>query len=123
MLVPLMWFTLSQAAARVNRSPDLLRRHIEEGRLLATRIGGTFVIAEEEIQRYWRDNPSDIEPPKEEAPVPREVEDLLADWRKCYGDLLTFPEGPARDAAAARCAKLGQAYRKAFRALAPGDPD
>jgi len=44
--------TLAQAAAILGRSPDTLRRQVHNGRLRATLIGKTWVVTEEELERY-----------------------------------------------------------------------
>ena len=60
--------------------------------------------------------------PPRGAPVSVEyVDRLLSDWRQCARVLADLPAGPDRDATAVRCARMADAYKRAFRAQAPRD--
>ena len=47
-----MLLTLSEAAARLGVAASTLRHQVQAGRLCATLIGKTYVVTEDELDRY-----------------------------------------------------------------------
>lgn len=51
-----MW-TVEEAARRLGRSPELVRRWLREGRLVGERFGGVWIVREKALSNFTRSEP------------------------------------------------------------------
>jgi excisionase family DNA binding protein len=60
-------FTLVQAAERLGLSAETLRNQVKKGKLTAMIYGKTYVVTEEEIERYRREHMGPVGRPRKVA--------------------------------------------------------
>ena len=60
--------TLQQIAETYGRSVQVLRRHVRQGLLQATRVGGLYLVEKPDLDAYLAEPPKRGRPPKERRP-------------------------------------------------------
>lgn len=69
----MMILSVPKAARKADRGEDVIRKAIKAGTLTAVKVGGTWVIEEEELQRWIGQpaaQPAAPQPPRIAAPQP-----------------------------------------------------
>ena len=51
------YLTAEQAAEQLERNPELVRRWIREGRLRAQKMGPIWVVTDDELRRFRKNEP------------------------------------------------------------------